>query len=367
MKILIHAISTKMGGAKRHLDNLLMHLDNDDSANEYYIVVNDEYTLMEEYRKMNIVPFSMKYSNGVKRVIFDNWHINKLIKKYHIELLVSFANFGPIMVSCKHVLFETNALYFCDNIKNQYNWKQKLDFTLKRYLIKWSALGADLIITPSMSLKSQLVHALSINKSKIDVLYHAIESNFNEDIKDRENNDTVQFLYPSHLARHKGINILLEALIIFKKQYTNFPKFNIICTFSMEDDTIYYKELMTSIYENGLSEIIQFIGTIPQSEISQYYAKADYMIYTSLCESFGFSMLEAKVFHLPAICSDIEINQEIAKHAAKYYPSDNPEALSTMIHQFITQKPTDFEFHDELLYWDWDKYTRKFLDIIDKV
>ncbi|BDY13535.1 glycosyltransferase [Hydrogenimonas cancrithermarum] len=373
MKILVHAISAKMGGAKRHLNNMMKALAKSGHDFEWLVIVNDEFDTSAFESNVEIIRFPETYSSGWKRILLDNWHINKIIKEKKIDLLISFANFGPVKASCKHILFEMNALYFCTNIRNLYGRRQHIDFAIKRILIKLSAIWADLIITPSKSLKLQLIDTLNIPENKIDILYHASEKEFcrigqTTNITKKENSTVTTFLYPSHLARHKGIHILLDALKIVKFEKNRLlPPFEVICTFAKSDEPEYYDELTKSIEQHDLDDIIRFVGFVPQEEINQLYASSDYMLYTTLCESFGFSMLEAKVFHLPALCSNIPINREISKEAALYYQWNDPEDLADKIEFIITQKPDQFNFNDELLEWHWENYAEKLIACMNDV
>ena len=368
MNIMVHAISTSMGGAKRHLDNLVHTLKEERDENNYFIVINNRYDCSWDSERTKALKVPAKYSNGPLRIYFDNYHINRMIKEYDIDVLISFANFGPFKAACRHILFEMNALYFCETVRKMLNSRQHIDFALKRFLIKASGIGSDLIVTPSQSLKNQLIESLGFSEEKIAVLHHAIEQNFNKTDKaifQRTGENTV-FLYPSHLARHKGVHILLDALIEIKKQAPSLP-FEIVCTFERSDSPAYYDELMKKIEHYKLDRYIKFIGSVKQNEINSLYASCDYMIYTTLCESFGFSMIEAKAFRLPSLCSDIPINREIAKRSAKYYEAENPSALAKSIIEFVTQKPKDFDFDDELLNWDWVKYTDALRNLIKRV
>lgn len=360
MNILIHAISTNMGGAKRHLDNILKYLD----KYQVFVIVNNNYEVLDINSNIHILKYDIKYSNGFKRIIFDNFQMRNIVKEYNIDLIISFSNFGPIFSKTKHILFQTNALYFCKNIKNLYSKKQLFDFNIKKFLIKMIGKNCDLILTPSESFKLDLVEDLNIPEKKVEVLYHAMEYDFYNANK-KSKNERVEFVFPSHLAPHKGIHILVDALKLLKSK--NLPEFKITCTFDREDDEGYYDSLMSEINSHNLESYIEFIGRVSQDKIKEYYQNADYMIYTTLCESFGFSMLEAKIFKLPAICSDIKICKEISKNAAKYYKALDPQSLANIITEFVINRPTDFDFEDELLSWDWAKYSEELINIVEGV
>ncbi|MCF6201150.1 MAG: glycosyltransferase [Hydrogenimonas sp.] len=367
MRVLIHALPTKMGGAKRHLESMVNALAKASREDEFIVIVDTEYDTSVFDKMVRFIRFPQKYSSGFRRIIVDNLHINNIIKKENIDLLISFSNIGPIRAKCRHILFEMNALYFCKNIRSMYRLKSRVDFAIKRGLIKLCAKNADLIVTPSKSLMHTISEDLNIRKERFEVIYHAMEPEFLAAHQkcDIFNEERVSFLYPSHLARHKGVDTLLDALVQIKESNKELmERFEIVCTFDRRDEPEYFDELQNRISQNYLQRTIRFIGRQPQESMNSLYAAADYMIYTTMCESFGFSMLEAKVFHLPALCSDIAINREISKASAHYYRCGDHKDLAQKIEEFVLDRPEDFTFDDELLAWRWNKYANRLLAVM---
>ncbi len=372
MNILVHAMPTKMGGAKRHLDHMMKALATLGAHHRFHLVINDRYDISAFDPAIRIHTFPIAASNGAKRLWLDNVTIPRLIETERIDLLISFANIGPFKAPCPHILFEMNALYFCHDIRHLYRLTTKLGFTLKRAMIRRCANHADAIVTPSRSLKEQILETTTLPEERFHVIPHAIDRRFCdvEAPATLFDPDKLSFLYPSHLARHKGVHLLLEALVRLKERHPEvLPRFEILCTFARDDEPDYYDELITFITANGLSDLIRFIGHQPQEAINALYAAADYMIYTTLCESFGFAMLEAKVFHLPALCSDIPVNREIAGRSAIYYRSNAPDDLAEKLLDVVRTKPAreTFDFADELLDWKWEDYAHRLLSLIEKV
>lgn len=369
MNILIHALPTKMGGAKRHLNNMMNTLASQGSQHRYILVINDEYDLSAFDPSIRILTYPAARSGGFKRIVFDNLEIPRIVRREKIDLLLSFSNIGPFRAPCRHILFEMNALYFCSDIRSLYSPKERLDFFIKKTLIGMSSSGADLLVTPSRSLKNQLIRSLNIDENKIEVLHHAMNPDFLQTDEETDLFDPkrVSFLYPSHLARHKGIDVLLKALEhIAQSRPSELERFEILCTFDREDEPALFDEMSDFIAQKGLHKTLRIVGHVPQEKINAFYAAADYMLYTTQCESFGFSMLEAKIFKLPALCSDIPVNREISKDSALYYRWNDPADLAEKLLFFIQKRPNDFSFEDELLHWSWDKYTGRLLDLIEE-
>ena len=366
MKILVHALSAKMGGAKRHLDNMMVSLFRHGSEHSFIVLVNNEYDTSYFDNKIETIRIDIRYVSGVKRIYFDNVLLKKIIKEHRVDYLLSFANFGPFKAPCRHMLFEMNALFFCKNIRHLYSRTELMDFAFRRVLIKLASNGADIVITPSESLKNQLVESLGVPNEKISVLHHAVEQRFEHSESSDEyfEKEKFSFLFPSHLARHKGVHTLVDAVSLLKKRNCDLPPFEIVCTFDRSDDPSYYDELKRKIAINSLENTIRFIGSVPQEKIGTLYEAADSMVYTTLCESFGFSIIEAKSFRLPILCSDIPINREIAKKSAIYFKPESPEELAEKIALFITEKPSGLIFEDDLLNWSWDQYSQRLLQLI---
>src|SRR3972149_1452197 len=62
-----------------------------------------------------------------------------------------------------------------------------------------------------------------------------------------------------------------------------------------------------------------------------------FSVFPSLCESFGFPMLEAMAHGLPLLISDIDSNIEVAGKAARTFAPDDAPALAALIHKLIEE------------------------------
>ena len=92
------------------------------------------------------------------------------------------------------------------------------------------------------------------------------------------------------------------------------------------------RDLTSLIKKLGLDDNVVLTGRIPQDEINVFYKNCDLMVYPSLCESFGFSMVEAMGYGLPIVAADTPINKEICEDAAIYYSAlDHEDAARKII------------------------------------
>jgi glycosyltransferase involved in cell wall biosynthesis len=102
------------------------------------------------------------------------------------------------------------------------------------------------------------------------------------------------------------------------------------------------------------------------------YRSCDLMVNPSLCESFGFSTIEALGHELPVVAADLPINREICGDAALYYPPLDAQKAADRIVDML-------EKHDRAAFkqaarnrlqqfdWSWRRYAREFVSLIDSV
>jgi glycosyltransferase involved in cell wall biosynthesis len=229
-----------------------------------------------------------------------------------------------------------------------------------------------LIVTPSNSMADLIKkrYPSLINKNFI-TLYHGFELQEKENIKDGwtevlTNEKRIKMLYPTHPAPHKGFEILFEALSKLKEKLTNFVLFT---TIDESDWSRGIGKYRSQIKILGIEENVIFTGRVPQDQMQIFYKNCDIMIYPSLCESFGFSMVEAMGYGLPIVASDTEVNKEICKDAAIYYSAFNPQDAAEKIlfaldDSVINKLKVGAKNRMMSFDWSWQRYTKEFLELV---
>ena len=312
-KIMIHALGVSMGGAWRHLTNFLPELGKQDTLNLYTILIRESFQNPPLPSNFKVETISDKLiGNSLYRLYNDNFRVKRKLKLEKFDAIVSLTNFGPIRTSCKHILFQRNPIYFCDYYLDQIDSKEKLAISLRKKLTIETMKRADLIVTPSNAMGEMIKKScIDVTSKKFKTLYHGfsyenmIEEPLSNNFKEQLKTDKTKFFYPTHAAKHKGFEILLKAITLLKERSSNFKVFTPITD---EDWPSGVKELRNYIHDNKIEDFIVFMGRIPQNQIGWVYKLCDCMVYPSLCESFGFSMIESIFSVLPIIASVTNIN-----------------------------------------------------------
>jgi len=114
------------------------------------------------------------------------------------------------------------------------------------------------------------------------------------------------------------------------------------------------------------------MGRVPQGQMGALYRACDLMIYPSLCESFGFSMVEAMAYGLPIVAAGTPVNQEICKGGALYYPPLDSRAGAEAIMKALDPQNagTIIAGGRERMgsfNWGWNRYAQEFIGLIKAV
>jgi phosphatidyl-myo-inositol alpha-mannosyltransferase len=110
----------------------------------------------------------------------------------------------------------------------------------------------------------------------------------------------LNILFVGRLEKRKGLDHLINACAILKKQYTNF---RLIIVGPGTAFRRYYKKHARSL---GIEDVV-FTDFVSNAELPEYYRSADIFCAPATGgESFGIVLLEAMACGKPAIASDIE-------------------------------------------------------------
>ncbi len=128
----------------------------------------------------------------------------------------------------------------------------------------------------------------------------------------------------------KGIPILLEALLILKKQGTPVQAL-------LVGDGELRKDFEFKVGSYGLSEFIKFAGHVDNEDLPYYYNAADILVLPSIHqgEAFGMVLLEAMASGIPVIASDLPGVRTVAEDGGRIFETSNARDLAESIYGFF--------------------------------
>lgn len=376
MKVLIHALGASMGGALRHLTNFLPELGRQDSHREYVVMVRESLPQISVQENIRVERISDDQASGwITRMIGDVVELPRRLKREHFSGVVSLTNLGPIWSPIPHILFQRNALYYCKYYFSKVRERKKIETMLRRRLAVESMKRADLIVTPSDAMARMIKETCpEIHGRAFRTLYHGFTAESLHDPLDVKYErllarDGIRLLYPTHAAVHKGFEVLFKALEILKNSR---PDFTLFTTISHDDWPEGMRQYERQVESLGLKENVVFMGRVPQRQMGALYDRCHLMVYPSLCESFGFSMIEAMGYGLPIVAADTAVNREICSEGAFYYspldPAAAAAAMSKGLHSDVMNKLSEHGRRRALSFdWGWKRYAGEFAQLLEEV
>ncbi|MEG1312031.1 MAG: hypothetical protein RSD47_08505 [Romboutsia sp.] len=131
MKILVNAISAKMGGFKTLINSFISNIDEDD-RNQYYFMVYEGTVDKSLFNKKNIYIIESKVGdmNHFKRFFWYQLELPKIVKKNQYDYMINMTNYGPTFPGCKQILLLHNPKHVSQEIIDSFNLTNKLKLFL---------------------------------------------------------------------------------------------------------------------------------------------------------------------------------------------------------------------------------------------
>ncbi|MEO0843081.1 MAG: glycosyltransferase family 4 protein [Cyanobacteria bacterium J06632_19] len=186
---------------------------------------------------------------------------------------------------------------------------------------------ADVVITNSQFTKASY-QAAGLDVTKMRVVPLAAPTVCSDGIYGgTQEQEPIKFLWAGTFSVRKGAHYLLQA---WKQlQLKNKARLEVFGAMG----------LPSSLVEN-LPDSINISGTVPHSELFQYYQQADVLLFPTLCDGFGMVVTEAFAHGLPVITTDRAGAADLVRHHVNglIIPAGDVNALAEAMEWCITHR-----------------------------
>ena len=267
------------------------------------------------WTQKEIMSYSWKAYRCIKKL--------KRIKKY--DLIHAFFGIPCGAIACR---FRKEIPYIVSLRGSDvpgFNERFSFQYIFLKPIIRRVWRNAAAIIANSRGLKEL---ALKTDRNaKIDIIYNGIDVEDFSPGNEREKGDII-ILTVARLIKRKGIDDLIRAVPAIVKERQNI-KVRIIGEGNMEN------ELKALAQKLEVSEYVDFLGYVPHSKISYYYASSDIFVLPSKNEGMSNTVLEAMASGLPIITTDTGGTQELIDGNGIMVASGAPDVISNAVLNLI--------------------------------
>lgn len=212
---------------------------------------------------------------------------------------------------------------------------------------------ADFFITASNFSKNSIVQNYNINANCVEVIPYGIEQNNSKCIESKFtiNKNSLNILFVGNVTFEKGIYTLIEAVSSFDLDEINV--------------TVVGEYLKNNFNTSSAPINFNFVGWQPKSKLTDFYSRSDLLVLPSLCDGFGFVVMEALSHGLPVICSDNVGSSELIKEDIHglIFETGNSIELEKLIRDLylknVKLNVTASSFSKQIEHYTWHTYAKK--------
>lgn len=343
MNILINAISITEGGGLVVLNKLLASMIQIDLTTKWYVAANPN-TLSKIPNNPAIIKLSYDWINKspFHLIYWYEFILPRLIVKNKIDLCFSQTNFLPRRkLSCPTLLLIQQAGFFSEKFQQLHleYYQKPWSYFLWRKKINWTHASIKLathVTVQTQAIAKKISEQVSIEDEKITVVPHGpgcIHS-LAQYPKSYPKNKIWRIGYVTKFGVQKDFNTAFQAVNLLKNKGVS-----IKLVLTLSANTPEYQKMLRQIQLYKIEENIENYGEVAsQDHIKEIYESLHIFIFPSLCESFGFTLIEAMAMGLPIVMADTESNREISGGACEIVNPEDGEMMAEKIYQIISSE-----------------------------
>jgi glycosyltransferase involved in cell wall biosynthesis len=242
----------------------------------------------------------------------------RMIRKYQADVLFSQTNYLPRRrLRCATMLLVQHAGHFSNEfdllMKAHLNGRfAQFFWTQKKRWVRRSAQAADILTVQTAALAEAISARTARPKSQIAVIPHGPGiADHRLSARSVRRVDLFKIGYTTKWGVQKNFETLFAAAQqLMQAGY----RFKIVLTLDSASQPA--SAIMDKAAMMGLQAIIENHGEISQQQVSRLYDEIDIFVFPSICESFGFPMVEAMACGIPIVVANTKENREVAGDAA---------------------------------------------------
>jgi glycosyltransferase involved in cell wall biosynthesis len=340
MKVLINAVSAKLGGAATYARNLAQSLAEQAAPRDEFLFIVPEERAAEipaNDARVRVMGCGAAGGSYAARWWWEQVTLRGLTRRERPDVLFSSANFAMLACPCPQVLLVRIPLYFSreylEHVLAEKPARFRAEIALRRWLVARSVGAADRVMTPTAAMRDDLARFVNIPAGRAVVNAYGVPRARVTPPKAREASGKFRILWVSHYADHKNLATLLRAAEILRGKMD----FELVLTLDAALSNGQHTPMPPAEREQlkRLGGVARLAGVRSYDETWKLYGEADVFVFPSLCESFGHPLVEAMASGLPIVASDIPVHREICGEAAAYFPVLDAEALAETLRRLL--------------------------------
>lgn len=341
MIVFVNAISTIEGGSLVVLRRLLEEMIplRDDIV--WHVAVGEKFPARDALESLGVTIWTIPWDGssilGICRAY--EWALPRLLHRTGADVLFSLTNYLPRRpIHVPQLLLVQHAGHFSTQFETLTEqvypeFLARLAWRVKNDWVHASVRRASIVILQTHALSRAVTEQTGTPADKIAVVPHGPGLSRLGCPRRFPASTQWRIGYVTKYGVQKNFRILFLAV---KKLMERGYDIRLVLT--LESGLREYQRVVDEFTEAGIESCIENHGEIAQDRIEALYDTLDLFVFPSLCESFGFPILEAMARGLPTAMADTESNREIAGEGAIYFPPQDEVALANRLENWMKSR-----------------------------
>jgi glycosyltransferase involved in cell wall biosynthesis len=338
VKVLVNAASIKEGGPLVVLANLLSGMQRLDGTVEWILACGETERLRLDH---NVETIDVRLDSGdpTRIVRWYELELPRAVETYKPDVLFSVTNYLSLRRSpCATVLLVQHAGHFCPEFlaldrKFARKPQERLAQRLKTAWVYRSLRVADRAVVQTAALADRIAAVGLRAREQIDVVPHGPGQVRHAGFRGSRHEGPWRIGYISKFGVQKNFETLFRAASLLSKS-----GHDIRVVLTLDPKYAPSAQVLRDAEAIGIGPLIENVGETSRDGIEAVYDGLDFMAFCSLCESFGFPMVEAMARGLPIVVADTPENREITGDAAERFSPLSYEELASCLRNLIVDK-----------------------------
>ncbi len=362
---LLYLLPGIVGGTETYAMGLLSAIQKLNLDHNFILFVNKECSkwASSKFPMLKKIVCSVSGVNRYRRYVFEQLNLPQLAKENQLDVMHSLGYTSPLCIKC-HSVVTIHDL----NFKAFGNEMPLLRRMMLSYFVRQSIFRSTKVITDSQFSRSEILRYYDVPVSKItvthlatDILGEGVDSAANEFIG--SNLKKPYFVAFSSVYPNKNIPNLIRAYIGLREREQIRQQLVLIGhRFDMgNNEDLAYRM-------NEQDDIVQ-TGYLPVDILASVLKNADFLVFPSYYEGFGFPILEAMAVGLPVACSNAGSLPEVAGESALLFDPYSVDDMAAKMALIGTSQQVRSELrikgYENLKRFSWDKTARQTVNVYE--
>jgi glycosyltransferase involved in cell wall biosynthesis len=340
VRVLINALSVKEGGPLVVLRRLLPEMHAQDPSVEWVVVVAARHQADPQLAlpRVRLVTYPRQEASAILLRLWYETALAPLPRREKCDVLFSMTNYlpragaGPTLLLVQHAGHFSRVFHELHRAAHPSPLHRAAWWAKNRWVYD-SVARASVVTVQTRSLAEAMTQRTGVPRERITVIPHGpgvCDAGGGPDPAARPIDAVARVGLVSKFGIQKGFHTVLDAVALLR---TRQVPFKLVLTLSESEPG--NRQILEYAQARGIGDAIENHGELAEARIAALYRTLDVAVFASLCESFGFPMVEAMAAGVPLVVARTPGNEEVAGDAGVYFAPTSARELAERLEALI--------------------------------